>query len=144
MRRRELLPVETPHPRVQRELLEAELELLVVDLLPQGEAQAHRKPLLGADAERSGARGAIPVEEVDRLAAQHRDVLLAGNLHRRLKARRIDRDAGRGDLLVAGQLVQETSEHHRLGVLEGQRDLFPTRVEKLRPVGRRGGELAQA
>src|SRR5437870_3400887 len=64
--RRWSLPLEASHPRIEGELLETELELLLVDLLAEGEAQALRQSLLGADAEQAGARDAIVVEEVDR------------------------------------------------------------------------------
>ena len=110
LRRRRGLPVEPASPRVDGELLDPELHVLVGELEGARQAEAGRQPVLVADRDLAGTAIAVGLQELGALPAEQlRVVGIAGQRGRRV----VDVQARSRHLVVAGELVQQPAQRLR-------------------------------
>ena len=114
--RRRRTPLQAARERVDREFLEAQLQVVgVADLLAHGQAKAYAQPVRGADVDRGRARIAMGLQELHGLAPQQRNIRV---LHHRRRPEAGD-DQGRPcreHLEISGELIDQSTQHHRVGV----------------------------
>ncbi len=126
------LPIERACPWIERGLLDHQIDRLGLDLLPDDQAQALGQARLGAVADAAGAGVAIGLEEIDRLAPDHRDVLIGRRRHHLGTAELHPLHRHRLQRRIAGQLIEQAAQHHQVRMADGVHDHLVTRRAQFR------------
>ena len=129
-------PVQRADRRVERQLVDVVLEVLALQRLAEHQGQAGGKPVAGADVDAAGAAVAVGFEELDGLAAEQRDVGFGCGRGDVEVAGQHHLHAGSRHFRIAGELVEQAAQDHRIGVGDRVLDHRVVRSPQLRPGNR--------
>jgi len=128
-------PLERAGPRVDGQFLQPQVKFLGRDLGTDGQADAVPQPLRGADRELAGAGVPVGLEERRRLGPDQGDIVLARDVPEfPVHADDLHFYLDRTHFLVAGQLVEQAPQGHRVRVLHRSVDFRVARPEDFRTV----------
>ncbi len=109
------------------------VKVLAGQIPAQHQAQADRQALARADPDDARAAVAVGLQEVGGLGAEQRDIRLAGRRNGLGEAGLHVPQAGLRHLGIAGELVDEAAQHHRIGIGDRVLDGRVVRRPQLRP-----------